>query len=180
MHPGISKNLLKYLSAMCPKYNSTKKQTTAPLMCWDIYSAYLARLQNQLTDASHLNKILEGTTFTGKNNLLDNLKSHDAVVLTGTNRKILWVSAGFSEMTGYDRSEVLGKKPALLQGKNTSPESVSRIRTSLDAGEPVSGRLINYKRNGTEYLCEISIEPVRTLGRLTHFLAFEKRVPMSA
>ena len=42
---------------------------------------------------------------------------YDALVLSDKAHKIIWVSDGFKDMTGYTKKFAVGKKPSFLQGE---------------------------------------------------------------
>jgi len=97
-----------------------------------------------------------------------------AVILTDADRKILWVNEDFTEITGYNLSEVVGKKPSLLQGPGTEREAISRIRRKLEHTVPFQDEITNYRKNGEPYLCKLVIHPVFDQNQqLTNFIAFE-------
>ena len=99
---------------------------------------------------------------------------HVAVVLTDADRHILWVNDGFQEMTGYSLPEVVGKKPSFLQGRNTDQRTIARLRHRLSQGEPFKEQVVNYRKDGTEYVCVLAIHPIHNKqGNLTNFIAFE-------
>lgn len=100
-----------------------------------------------------------------------------AVVITNMSGMIDWVSAGFKQMTGYTKKEVLHYSPKFLQGKATSKETSDYISSHLKEGKEVSATVINYKKSGKEYNCELHIFPMHnTQNNLTHFLALEREV----
>lgn len=98
-----------------------------------------------------------------------------AVVLTDASKRILWVNEDFTLLTGYSLPDVLGKKPgALLQGAETEPEIVLRIRKALQHQIPLKEDITNYRKNGERYTCRLVIHPVFDRNRaLTNFIAFE-------
>lgn len=99
---------------------------------------------------------------------------HLGVILTDAQRKILWVNEDFTVITGYSLTEVIGKKPSLLQGRETSPDSVKRLRKALEAQVPFKDEIINYRKNGEEYLCKLVIHPIfDDEKQLVNFIAFE-------
>ncbi len=106
------------------------------------------------------------------------LLQQEVLVVTSLSREILWVSSGFYEMTGYVPSEVKGKKPSFLQGKETSREVVARISAQLGRFEPVTDTLVNYRKNGEPYLCRIDIRPLGGAdGTVSHFIGIERSIP---
>lgn len=98
-----------------------------------------------------------------------------AVILTDAERRILWVNDDFESITGYKYQEVVGKSPgAILQGPNTEPEAVDRIRKGLSSGESFKEAITNYRKNGDPYICKLVIHPVyNSVKELVNFLAFE-------
>ncbi|MCB0548073.1 MAG: PAS domain-containing protein, partial [Phaeodactylibacter sp.] len=97
-----------------------------------------------------------------------------AVILTDAQRKILWVNDDFTEITGYTLTEVIGKKPSLLQGPGSEQDAINRIRRSLEHQIAFREEITNYRKNGEAYLCKLVIHPVFDRQQhLTNFIAFE-------
>nr|AML78628.1 putative LOV domain-containing protein [Codariocalyx motorius] len=74
---------------------------------------------------------------------------------------ILYASAGFFKMTGYTSKEVIGRNCRFLQGADTDPEDVAKIREALEAGKIYCGRLLNYKKDGTPFWNLLTISPIK-------------------
>ncbi|MCB9287048.1 MAG: helix-turn-helix domain-containing protein [Lewinellaceae bacterium] len=97
-----------------------------------------------------------------------------AVILTDAERKILWVNDDFTQITGYTLTEVIGKKPSLLQGPGTEREAITRIRRNLEHEVAFREEITNYRKDGEAYLCKLVIHPVFNRNQqLTNFIAFE-------
>lgn len=98
-----------------------------------------------------------------------------SVILTNANRQILWVNNDFEHITGYKLHEVLGMVPGqLLQGPDTEPDVVERIRQGLKGDQPFKETITNYRKNGEAYLCRLVIQPIFDSNKqLVNFLAFE-------
>ena len=97
-----------------------------------------------------------------------------AVIVTDSNRKILWVNDDFTIITGYALREVYGQKPSLLQGPKTEYESILRIRKALEDRESIKEEITNYRKNGEIYICKLVIHPIfDDKNNLTNFIAFE-------
>ncbi len=73
---------------------------------------------------------------------------------------ILYVNAAFEKMTGWARSEVIGKSPRILQGAKTDLSIFPDLAETLKSGKVWTGCTINYKKDGTEFHMEWSIAPV--------------------
>ncbi|XP_027929516.1 phototropin-1 [Vigna unguiculata] len=74
---------------------------------------------------------------------------------------ILYASAGFFKMTGYTSKEVIGRNCRFLQGADTDPVDVAKIREALEAGKIYCGRLLNYKKDGTPFWNLLTISPIK-------------------
>jgi PAS domain S-box-containing protein len=91
--------------------------------------------------------------------------------------KIIYVNPGFTNMTGYNAQEVLGKTPRLLQGPKTDGSTIKRLRQTLEKGEVFWGQAINYRKDGDEFWNEWHIEPLlNSKGELTHYIAIQHDV----
>lgn len=105
-------------------------------------------------------------------------RTTNAVVLTGTDRKICWVNDGFTRITGYSFEEALGKSPgSLLQFSKTDPNTIQQLRQSLRNGKGFCGEILNRSKDGREYWVYTDIQPlVRDDGTHLGFLAIESDV----
>jgi PAS domain S-box-containing protein len=102
------------------------------------------------------------------------IKDAIAVILTDAERRILWVNDDFTVITGYAFEEVVGKKPSILQGKNTEKTAVERIRRGLEKQSSFKAEITNYRKDGEEYICKLVIHPIFDFkDQLTNFIAFE-------
>nr|AML77502.1 putative LOV domain-containing protein [Phycella chilensis] len=74
---------------------------------------------------------------------------------------IMYASAGFFNMTGYSAKEVIGRNCRFLQGVETDPAEIAKIRESLAAGTNYCGRILNYKKDGTPFWNLLTIAPIK-------------------
>ncbi|XP_045832949.1 phototropin-1-like isoform X1 [Trifolium pratense] len=74
---------------------------------------------------------------------------------------IMYASAGFFNMTGYTSKEVIGRNCRFMQGADTDPNDVAKIREALAAGTTYCGRLLNYKKDGTPFWNLLTIAPIK-------------------
>lgn len=55
----------------------------------------------------------------------------------------------------------IGYCSRFLQGADTDPEDVAKIREALQAGTSYCGRLLNYKKDGTPFWNLLTISPIK-------------------
>jgi PAS domain S-box-containing protein len=85
---------------------------------------------------------------------------------------IVFANDAFLELTGYERSEVLGRNCRFLQGEDTDPSAVARIRNAIEAGEDIKVELLNYRKDHTPFYNALYISPVYSAeGELQFFFA---------
>ena len=96
---------------------------------------------------------------------------------TGPGYPIVYANAAFSEMTGYTPEEVMGQSPSMLQGPKTDPSVVERLSREIETGRLFHGRAINYRKDGSEFMMEWKIVPIKNaFNDITHYLAIQKDV----
>jgi PAS domain S-box-containing protein len=90
---------------------------------------------------------------------------------------IVYANTGFTEMTGYTMGEVLGRNCRFIQGENTDQSTVDTLRHAIDAGEPASVDILNYRKDGTPFWNRLEIVPIRDeAGDLTHYLGLQRDI----
>jgi PAS domain S-box-containing protein len=90
---------------------------------------------------------------------------------------ILYVNPAFCQMTGYGPQEILSQSPVILQGPKTDPTVLERLSQDIKAGRLFHGRAVNYRKDGSEFMMEWKIAPIRNaLGHISHYLAIQKDV----
>ncbi len=99
------------------------------------------------------------------------------VLISGADRLTTYVNDEFVRITGYSREEMLGKPCSILQGSDTQPEVVLQMRAALDAKQPFHGEILNYRKDGTLFWNDLSINPVfDEAGSVTQFVGIQRDV----
>ncbi|ELZ44110.1 HTR-like protein [Halorubrum coriense DSM 10284] len=90
---------------------------------------------------------------------------------------MVYVNDRFVEMTGYDREESIGVNCRFLQGPDTEEASVQELRDAIDADDPTTVELLNYRKDGTEFWNRVSIAPICDAdGSVTHWVGFQEDI----
>jgi PAS domain S-box-containing protein len=90
---------------------------------------------------------------------------------------IIYVNPAFERLTGYAADEVLGRNCRFLQGSGTDLQAVARVRVALQAGRSIQETVVNYRKDGTSFINELTISPILAPdGRVTHFVGIQSDV----
>lgn len=91
---------------------------------------------------------------------------------------IIYVNPAFREITGFqDDDEILGRNCRFLQGPDSDPETVQRIRDGLSTRSEVRVTILNYRKDGTPFWNDLIISPVRDSGeKVTHFIGLQSDI----
>lgn len=149
------------------KYREELEIVPLPLISWEFYSLPRAEQKEFNVIQSLWNeKIDYNRTIT---------KEMKTIVITDVNFKIIFASSSIQEMTGYSYSEIQGESPKMFQGKKTSDETREKIRIAIKDKKPFKEVILNYRKNGETYYCEIEAYPKFDKdGNFVNYIAFEK------
>jgi PAS domain S-box-containing protein len=94
-----------------------------------------------------------------------------SVLLTDAEGKIQYVNPAFTRITGYPPEEVLGGTPKVLKSGKQDDAFYRKLWTEIRAGREWRGEVINRRKDGTSYVQELVIQPVRNAaGEVDHFV----------
>jgi PAS domain S-box-containing protein len=90
---------------------------------------------------------------------------------------IVYVNPAFERMTGWDKTEILGKSPRLFQGPKTNLKIFSDLRKKLYSNQVWEGQTINYRKDGSVFWMEWSIVPLKNQEENTYqYLAIQRDI----
>jgi two-component system cell cycle sensor histidine kinase/response regulator CckA len=90
---------------------------------------------------------------------------------TRPDNPVIYVNESYLRITGYDREDMIGKNCRFLQGPETAPEAVERIRSALRDEQSCLVEILNYRKDGKPFWNALSISPLPDdTGRVTHFV----------
>ena len=154
----------------------TEQSSSALLLSLDMFmEAYHAKmaLGNDIIQLVALSKANQWMHNWDLKTLL--LKQEKVIVVTNPSLSIVFASSNLFNMNGYTPEEVSGKTPGLFQGPGTDANKKAIIKQAVKDMKPFHVLVVNYKKNGKPYDCEIEGFPVfNAANKLVNFVAFEK------
>jgi diguanylate cyclase (GGDEF)-like protein/PAS domain S-box-containing protein len=73
---------------------------------------------------------------------------------------IVYVNPHFEKLTGYSAEQATGRNCRFLQGPETDPAAVDRLRRAIEDGSPGAATLLNYRRDGTTFYNDVRLAPI--------------------
>jgi len=119
----------------------------------------LRRAESEMEMAS---KVLENTA--------------EGVMVTDAESRIIHVNSAYSELTGYNEEELLGKVPLLLQ-KESRSKIYQGVQKSLETDGLWRGELWSSRKNGTSYPEMINIKAIRNKeGKISNYFSMSNDI----
>jgi PAS domain S-box-containing protein len=99
----------------------------------------------------------------------------NAVIVTDEAQQITWVNDAFTTITGYQSTEVIGKKPGhLLQGAESDPLVVAYLNEQIKNKQPFDCKLINYTKSGKKFWVHLEGQALfNEQGKCEQFFAIQ-------
>ena len=66
--------------------------------------------------------------------------------------RIIYVNRAWMKITGYDRADIAGKTPRILQGKHTDRNLLRTLKHKLLNRELFHGQTWNYRKSGEPFI----------------------------
>jgi PAS domain S-box-containing protein len=106
--------------------------------------------------------------------LADN--SFDSILVTDASAqgRIIYANKAFKKLTGHDPAAVIGKDPRLLQGPGTDRKVIERISATIKAGGKFEGRAVNYRKDGTPFIMNWRMFPLKDAGKIIAWVAIQR------
>ncbi len=98
----------------------------------------------------------------------------NAIVITDRQGSIQWVNPAFTVLTGYTAEEALGQEPSFLKSGAHDAHFYQTLWNTILSGAVWRGEITNRRKDGTPYVEEMTITPVRSdKGEITQFIAIK-------
>jgi len=101
----------------------------------------------------------------------------NAIVICDTAGRVKWVNPAFGRLTGYSFEEVHDRTLNILKSGHHPPGFYQQLWETILAGHVWYGETTNKRKDGTLYIEEQTIAPVRDEhGALTHFISIKQDI----
>jgi PAS domain S-box-containing protein len=101
----------------------------------------------------------------------------NGIFITDKTGKIVWANQAISDMTGYERNEIVGHSPNILQSGQHPAEFYRDIWDTVNTGKVWHGEIVNRKKSGEIYIEEQTITPVLDdSNEIGHFIAIKQDI----
>lgn len=149
-----------------------------PLISWDFYAVHLQKIGHDSEDITSLEALAHKNRWEVVPKFREKLvRDSYVIVVTDPHLEIVHATQNILGMTGYLPNEIIGKKPKIFQGRDTSRETSRKIGRAVRLKKPFEAVVLNYRKDGTPYKCWIQGSPVfDRSGKVVNFIAYEKKV----
>ncbi|MFZ5769895.1 MAG: PAS domain S-box protein [Thermodesulfobacteriota bacterium] len=104
-------------------------------------------------------------------------QSGEIIVITDAAGAIQYVNPAFERATGYSREEAVGRNPRILKSGRQDAAFYADMWRVISGGGNWQGRLINKRKDGTLFIEEATISPVRDAeGRIINYVAVKRDI----
>ena len=110
-------------------------------------------------------------------------QTKDAVIITESEKsnktipKIVFVNPAFTEMTGYQSQEVIGKTPIVFMGRKSVKNEISSLSKALKGRAEFKFETLNQKKNGDGYWVSFSMIPITNQeGDHSHWISIQRDI----
>lgn len=100
-----------------------------------------------------------------------------AIIITDSKGKIEYVNPAFSKISGYSKTEAIGKNPNILKSGEMPEEFYVNLWETIKKGEAWTDEIINRKKDGSLYCARQLITPIKNEhNQITHFLGIQEDI----
>ena len=107
-------------------------------------------------------------------------QSKDSIIITEpdsenlTIPKIIYANPAFTNMSGYESDEILGKTPAIFKGINSDEQEYSKLINAIKEKKECLIEIISYKKSNEEYWVRFSMIPIyNSENKVSHWISIQ-------
>jgi PAS domain S-box-containing protein len=110
-------------------------------------------------------------------------QSKDSILITEANSadrripKIVYVNPAFSQMSGYQSNEIIGKSPNIFKGPKSDSEELKKLLRAIKNEEECLIETISYTKKKEEYYVRFSMIPIfNNEGIISHWISIQRDI----
>ena len=104
-------------------------------------------------------------------------QADEIILITDPEGRIQYVNPAFEQISGYSQSDVIGKTPSILNSGKLPKVFFKDLWATISAGKVWRGRIINKKKDGSLFLEDATISPIRNAsGIISNYVAVKQDV----
>ena len=112
-------------------------------------------------------------------NLLDINAFPYGILIADTNKLITSVNDAFCLMTGFSKSEIIGRPCSFVQGPGTDSKQREAIRVDCKNEKIFNGEILNFKKDGSSFWNELTIQPMRNpIGEISGYIGISRDITL--
>ena len=110
-------------------------------------------------------------------------QSKDSILITEANTaarkipKIVYVNPAFSQMSGYQSTEIIGKSPNIFKGPKSDSDELKKLLRAIKNEEECLIETISYTKKKEEYWVRFSMIPIfNNEGVISHWISIQRDI----
>jgi PAS domain S-box-containing protein len=110
-------------------------------------------------------------------------QSKDSILITEANSaarkipKIVYVNPAFSQMSGYQSNEIIGKSPNIFKGPKSDSDELKKLLRAIKNEEECLIETITYTKQKEEYWVRFSMIPIfNNEGIISHWISIQRDI----
>ncbi|MGY8915004.1 MAG: PAS domain-containing protein [Flavobacteriales bacterium] len=169
---------MKHYEKAISKFYNSLQLNPIPILSWDFSLANFGNICKYQNDIDILDVIATNNRWALQPQFKQELQvKGQIIVVTDATLKIVHATKNIFDMNGYTLNEVIGKRPKMFQGKGTDINTIAAISKAVKNQLPFEARVLNYRKDGSEYWCDIKAQPLfDQQGKVVNFIAYEREV----
>ncbi|GGX87524.1 hypothetical protein GCM10007160_13740 [Litchfieldella qijiaojingensis] len=125
---------------------------------------YLIGIQRDVSEREHARQRMELAQAVFRN-------THDGILVTDAAKRIIDTNPAFTELTGYSRHEVIGKKPNLLSSGKHDTGFYQSMFAAVEERGFWSGDIWNTRKDGSQLIENTTISAIRNeAGKIVNYI----------
>ena len=109
------------------------------------------------------------------------INTHDAIIISHAepidHPPIVYINSAFTQMTGYNPEDIIGKTADILRGPLTDEKTLAELINKMKNWEPAEVELVNYKKSGEAFWVNFNVVPIKIKsGQFTHWISIQRDI----